>query len=195
MTKGWIGVAVIIAVAVLGFGTWWVYGLGQEDMSTSDGGAGMDGMAGEAPRFPPVAAYYEGERVLFAHPESSDPEISELLTDMMGSPVTTVPELAEAPESALGPVYVFTNGVRPDGPRGPLEFQPDVFDTAPGDDGYTPLRRLVLLTWNEDGTSAGPRLLTSAGEVEDAIEAGELSAERTDVVINAPLLTWPAGRR
>lgn len=190
--KSWIAVAAAIAVVVLGFGAWWTYGLDRGE--TSMGSGQMDGMtAGAAvPRFPPVAAYYDGERVFFAHTETSDREVSDMLTGMMDSPVITVPELARTPDAALGPVYVFTNGVRPDGPRGPLGFQPDVFDTAPGEPAYTPLRRLVQLTWTED---ARPRLLTSSAEIEQAVDAGELSMKRTNVVINAPLLTWPDGQR
>lgn len=190
--KSWIAVAAAIAVVVLGFGAWWTYGLDRGE--TSMGSGQMDGMTAGAgvPRFPPVAAYYDGERVFFAHTETSDREVSDMLTGMMDSPVITVPELARTPDAALGPVYVFTNGVRPDGPRGPLGFQPDVFDTAPGEPAYTPLRRLVQLTWTED---ARPRLLTSSAEIEQAVDAGELSMKRTNVVINAPLLTWPDGQR
>lgn len=194
MRKGWIAIAAAIAVVVvvLGFGAWWTYGLNR-DQEPMNGA--MDGMAApdDVPRFPPVAAYYDGERVFFAHTETSDPEIAELLTGMMaGSPVITVPELADIPEAARGPVYVFTNGVQPEDARGPLGYQPDVFDTAPGDPGYTPLRQLVLLTWSGD---AEPRLLISSDEIDQAVDAGELSAERSDAVINMPLLTWPAGHR
>jgi hypothetical protein len=203
--KSWIAIAAAIAVVVLGFGAWWTYGLDrgtgmQQGMSggqmgggqMGDGMDGMTDMAADVPRFPPVAAYHDGEQVFFAHTETSDPEISEALAGMMGSPVITVPELARTPEEALGPVYVFTNGLRPDGPRGPMGFQPDIFDSAPGDPDYTPLRRLVQLTWNNE---AQPRLLTSSDEVEQAINAGELSIQRTDVVVNAPMLTWPDGHR
>lgn len=197
--KSWIAVAAVIAAVVLGFGAWWSFGLDrgagmQQGMAGDMDGGQMAGMPapGDVPRFPPVAAYYDGERVFFAHTETSDKQISEVLTGMMGSPVVTVPELAQTPRDALRPVYVFTNGLKPDGARGPVGFQPDVFDTAPGDPGYTPLRQLVKLTWAD---SADPRLLTSADEIDQALDAGELRRERTSVVINAPLLTWPGGKR
>lgn len=201
--RAWIAVAVAIAVVVLGFGAWWTFGLDRgAGMRPGMGGGPMDSgadsdMAGmdtpdDVARFPPVAAYYDGERVFFAHTETSDPEISETLTGMMGSPVVTVPELAQTPEDTLGPVYVFTDGVRPDGARGPLGYQPDVFDTVPGDAGYTPLRQLVLLNWDND---AEARLLTSSAQIDKAVEDGELAVEHTGVVINAPLLVWPDGQR
>jgi hypothetical protein len=53
--------------------------------------------------------------------EASDPKVAKLLTNMMGSPVLTVPSLANASESMLANVYVFKNGVK--GKR-PFGFQP-----------------------------------------------------------------------
>ncbi len=102
-----------------------------EETTQEDGGMGeMSGMAApeDVPRVPPVGAYYEGKEVFFIHTETSDQEIADLLTGMMGSPVLVVPELAEIPEKALSKVYVFTNGVRGDGPLG---FQPDVSTPRP----------------------------------------------------------------
>jgi hypothetical protein len=156
------------------------------------GAATMDDM-GEmevaAPRIPAVGGFAEGQEIAFIHPEVSDAGVGEMLTDMMDSPVLVVPSLAEVPDEALASVYVFTNGVEG---MGPLGYQPDVFDHPPGTDGYTPLRRLTKVTW-EDETSA--RELKSAREVEEALQQGEISIEETDVVVNMPFLTWSDGKR
>lgn len=72
--------------------------------------------------------------------------VAEMLTRMMGPKVLVVPSLAEIPVWLLADVYVFTNGVRGDGPFG---FQPDVFDSVPGDARYTPLRRVNFFTWKQ----------------------------------------------
>ncbi|CAN5723337.1 hypothetical protein BH24ACT21_BH24ACT21_16530 [soil metagenome] len=155
---------------------------------------GMSGMGSmtvpdNVPRLPPVKAYYEGEEVFFVHPEASDEETADLLTDMMASPVLVVPELEQVPEEALSKVYVFTNGNEGDGPLG---FQPDVFDSAPGDENYSPLRRLYLVTW-KDASAAG-EIKTLQG-IREARESGKIEIERQDTVINEPFLTWPGGRR
>jgi hypothetical protein len=194
--RGWIVVALAIAVLVLGFGAWWTYGLDRGEMATGSGSE-MNGMSGmgtdeDAPRFPPVTAYYAGEEVLFAHTETSDPQVAEMLVDMMGSPVPVVPALAQVPDAALGELYVFTNGVTPEGGQGPLGFQPDVFGSAPGDDGYSPLVRITLVSWRD---SEEPRLLTLSADVREAADGGHLTLERTQTVVNAPLLTWPGGHR
>lgn len=157
-------------------------------------GGGMGAMDEDAPRFPPVAGFYDGSEILFIHSETSDAEIADLLTSMMGdSPVVVVEALAEVPERLLADVYVFTNGIQPDsGAMGPLGFQPDVFDSAPGDAAYSPLRRIVLVEWTAD---ANPRLLTSVGDVDEALNSGEVTVERTGKVVVMPFLEWPGGRR
>ena len=151
----------------------------------------MDGMAAPegVPRLPPVKAYYEGEEAFFVHTEASDKKIADLLTGMMGSPVLVVPELEQVPDKALSKVYVFDNGIKGDGPLG---FQPDIFDSAPGDENYSPLRRLYLVTWKDEGEA---RELKSLGKLRKARENGEMTIEKQDVVINEPFLTWPGGER
>lgn len=138
---------------------------------------------------PPVDGYLEGERIRFIHTEASDPKVASLLTNMKGSPVIVVPALAKIPQDALANVYVYTNGVRGDGP---FKYQPDVFDNPPGQAGYTPLRALNLVTWKSPDKA---RELKSAREVTEALASGEISIERPGVVINMPLITWPGGRR
>lgn len=138
---------------------------------------------------PPVKGYTEGKEISFIHTEASDAGITQMLTGMMGSPVLTVPSLAKAPAEMLANVYVFTNGIKGEGPLG---FQPDVFDNPPGTDGYSPLRALIQVTWKDEKSA---RILKSATEVKDAESKGEITIERASVVINMPLLTWPGGQR
>lgn len=199
--RSWLVVGVAIAAVTIGFGALWTYGLDRGTQMASmdrqaaaqaDGAMGT-AMSPEAPRVPPVFAYYDRQPIAFIHTEASDEQIAQALEGMMGSPVPVVESLAQVPDEALGNVYVFANGVKPDDtPLGPLGFQPDVFDSAPGDAEYTPLRRVVEVTWSDD---AEAEVLTSVEEITSARSAGELTFEPTDVVVNAPLLTWPRGQR
>lgn len=186
----WIAVAVAIAVVVIGFGAWWVWGLGQGMPMDDDMASGMGQMPRTDVRLPPVAGLYEGQQILFVHPEASDAEVAGMLTDMMGgSPVMVVPELAEMDAAARDEVFVFTNGIEGMGPFG---FQRDVFASVPGDDEYSPLRTVVLVTWHDEDQA---RELASADEIESAADAGEVELEQSDVVVNMPVLTWPGGQR
>lgn len=186
--RSWIVVAIVIAAVTLGFGAWWVWGLDRG--VAMDDMAGMDDMPHTDVRLPPVQGFYEGEEIFFTHPEASDPQVADRLTEMMaGSPVLVVPELADAPADAVGDIYVFTNGVEGMGPFG---FQLDVFPSAPGDEDYSPLRRVLLVSWQDEGEA---RELTAADEVVAAEQAGDLDVEVTETIVNMPFLTWPDGQR
>jgi hypothetical protein len=76
----------------------------------------------------------------------------------------------------VAPIWAFTNG--PDGQR-------NVIDVAPGDRGYTPLWRVVMVTWSEDAT---PRILRSAADVRRAARMGEVTLDQTQTVVNCPVL-------
>lgn len=134
-------------------------------------------------------AYAEGKEIYFTHTEASDTDIAALLTKMMSSPVLEVPALADVPDGALANVYVFDNGLEG---MGPLGFQADVFDNPPGSEGYSPLRKLNVVTWI-DPTKA--RMLTSVSEILDAERAGEVTITQPGVVINMPFVVWDGGQR
>jgi len=182
----------LLALAITGANAVWAQGTTEQKPAMQGGMVGNMTMPEDAPVVPPVTGYAEGEQILFLHTEASDEEIARVLTEMMGSPVLVVPSLAQAPEAMLANVYVFANGVQPDEPRGPLEFQPDVFDSPPEQSGYSPLRKIVLVTWQDEPSA---RILKSAAEVQAAINAGEVTTEEPGVVVNMPLLTWPGGQR
>jgi hypothetical protein len=138
---------------------------------------------------PAGKAYADGKEIFFVHTEASDAGIAETLTNMMKSPVLTVPSLALTPEEALADVYVFTNGVTGSGPLG---FQADVFDNPPGSPGYSPLRRLNLVTWQDENAASE---LKAAADVLAAQQSGALSIEQPGVVINMPFVVWDGGKR
>jgi hypothetical protein len=153
------------------------------------GGTGMEMDMGDAPSVPAGIAYAEGMEIRFIHTEASDPEIAQLLSDMMSSPVLHVPSLADVPETARARVYVFTNGVEG---TGPLGFQPDVFDNPPGTEGYSPLRTLHTVTWGDESQAIE---LKSVADLLQAEQDGLVMIEAQPVVINMPFLSWPGGER
>ena len=138
---------------------------------------------------PAGKAYAEGQEIYFTHTEASDSGIAETLTNMMKSPVLYVPSLALVPAEALANVYVFENGMAG---KGPLGFQPDVFDNPPGTDGYSPLRQIILVKW-ADGTET-----TEFKAVADILAAeadGQLTTKPSGVVVNMPFIVWDGGKR
>ena len=187
--------AVLLALAVAGY--WQLSssdeeGVHQPDMS-SERMQDMGGMAAmsDAPQLmnlaPLVKGYYDGHELFFIHTEASDRQVASMLTEMMGPQVVLAPRLAETPASLRAEVYVFQNGVEGMGPFG---YQPDVFSSVPGTEGYSPLRAIHLVSWNADAT---PRELRSVEEVQEAASRGEITINESGVVVNMPVLVWPGG--
>jgi len=141
---------------------------------------------------PMIDGYYNGERVFFVHTEVSDKAMAEMMTWMINFPTLHTSELKNIPEDDMSKVYVFTNGIAGSEPYGggPFMFQIDVFDSIPGQMGYSQFRVPHLVTWNDDST---PRVLTSIEEILEAESNGELTIQKTDNVVNAPMIVWKSG--
>jgi hypothetical protein len=138
---------------------------------------------------PAGKAFAEGKEIFFVHTEASDEGVAKLLSDMMTSPVLYVPALANTPAEMLANVYVFDNGLEGMGPFG---FQADVFDNPPGTAGYSPLRRVNVVTWVDP---AKARMFTSVAEIMSAVDAGEVTIAQPGVVVNMPFVVWDGGQR
>jgi len=138
---------------------------------------------------PMIDGYYNGEKVYFIHTEVSDSDTADMLGMMVNFPTLYVPELTNISLGDLGKVYIFTNGIPGSGPYGggPFFFQIDIFDAIPGQEGYGQFRTPYLVTWS--GNSS-PILLTSIEDLLEAEANGELSIEKTDLVVNAPMIVW-----
>jgi len=138
---------------------------------------------------PMIDGYYNGERVFFVHTEVSDKPMAEMMSWMINFPTLHVSDLKNIPQSEMSKVYVFTNGIAGSGPYGggPFMFQIDVFDSIPGQIGYSQFRVPYLVTWNDDST---PRVLTSVEEILKAESNGELTIQSTDNVVNTPMIVW-----
>jgi len=162
--------------------------MGSEMMS----GTMMSGMQFnvDAPiTMPLIDGYYNGEKVFFVHTEVSDKDISEMLTMMVNFPTLHVSALKNISPDDLATVYIFTNGIPGSGPYGggPFFFQIDIFDAVPGQNAYSQFRSPHLVTWSENSS---PRLLTSVEDLLEAEANGEVTIEKTDLVVNAPMIVW-----
>ncbi len=141
---------------------------------------------------PMIDGYYNGERVFFVHTEVSDKAMAEMMTMMINFPTLHVSDLTNIPQGEMSKVYVFTNGIAGPGPYGggPFMFQIDVFDSIPGQMGYSQFRVPHLVTWNDNST---PTILISVDEIFEAESNGELTIQKTDNVVNAPMIVWKSG--
>ncbi len=141
---------------------------------------------------PMIDGYYNGEKVFFVHTEVSDKAMAEMMTMMINFPTLHVPDLKNMPPDEMSKVYVFTNGISGSAPYGggPFMYQIDVLDSIPNQMGYSQFRVPHLVTWNENST---PRILTSVDEIFEAESNGELTIQKTDNVVNSPMVVWKSG--
>ncbi len=163
--------------------------MGSSGMMSSSTMSGMQFSVDAPITMPLIDGYYNGEKVYFIHTEVSDKDISEMLTMMVNFPTLHVSELKNISPDDLAIVYIFTNGIPGLGPYGggPFFFQIDIFDVVPGQEGYSQFRSPHLVTWSENSS---PRLLTSVEELLEAEANGEVTIEKTDLVVNAPMIVW-----
>lgn len=133
--------------------------------------------------------YYNGGDVFFIITDSSDSTHADIISENQGWKVELAPLLSNAPDSALSPTYMFTNGVEGDGVHG---YQSEVFTSTPAQpETYSALTSHVHVTWNDDST---PRILDSEDMILAAEENGELVLTDLDVVMNMPHIIWPDGQ-
>jgi hypothetical protein len=81
-----------------------------------------------------------------------------------------------APGNAILPIWTFTNGVR---------GQRNIADVVPGTTAYPPLWRVIEVTWT---AGAERRLLRSFEQLQRARRAGDVTLERTSMVVNCPFV-------
>ncbi len=136
---------------------------------------------------PLTPGYANGHSVFYISTEASDKDLASLMTNWTGARVAYAPALANTPPSALSNIYAFKNGVEG---TGPLGFQPNVADSEPGDSGYSPLWRIVLVEWKE---GIVPSELKSEEEITSAVQEGRVSIEPTSMVVNCPFVKWEGG--
>jgi hypothetical protein len=136
---------------------------------------------------PLTRGYANGHEVFYISTESSDKDLAAHLTNLTGSRVVYAQSLANTPPLALANIYAFKNGIEG---TGPLGFQPNVADSEPGQTGYSPLWKIILVQW-KDGVTATE--LKSEQEITAAIGDGRLTIEPTSMVVNCPFVKWEGG--
>ena len=136
---------------------------------------------------PLLKGYENGNELYFIATDVSDEKTAAFATNLTGFKVNYAPALAHTPQTARAQAYAFANGVAGEGPFG---FQLPVVNAKPGDEGYSPLWQVNLVTWNDNATA---RELRSIEEITTAEQNGELSINTTNTVVNHPAIKWQNG--
>lgn len=136
---------------------------------------------------PLIKGFESGNEIYFIGTDVSDKNAAEQLTRMTNFTVNFAPVLSETPESAQGQVYIFTNGIAG---KEPNDFQQPVVNAKPGDETYSPLMRVSMVTWNDESAA---KELKSVQEIVDAEKNGTIAINKTNIIANHPAIKWQGG--
>ncbi|MFN2435149.1 MAG: hypothetical protein ABR515_07215, partial [Nitrososphaeraceae archaeon] len=140
---------------------------------------------------PLLKGYESGNEIYFIGTDVSDKQTAEQLTEMTNFTVNVAPILSQTPETARGQIYLFTNGVPGNGPNG---FQLPVLNANPANQSYSPLVQVNMVTWNNTGADVSPgKELKSVQEIMSAQKGGQLTIQKTDIIVNHPAVKWEGG--
>ena len=132
---------------------------------------------------------FNSSAVFYIITDSSDKELGKKITEKQGWTVETAPPIADAPETALQKIFVFTNGISGEGIYG---YQSEVFSKTPGQESeYSALNSVVEVSWKP---GQNKKIFESAEEILEAGDGGRIEIKETNLVINAPQIIWPEGQ-
>ena len=132
---------------------------------------------------------YNGNQTLYIITDSNQEKFANTISEKQEWRVEIAPLLSTTPESLLGEIYLFKNGINGDGLYG---FQEEVFSNTPDQyEEYHALRKVVNVSWK-----LGQNFDT-LNSVEDIIQAeknGRIETEETKIIVNTPQIVWPNGQ-
>ncbi len=129
---------------------------------------------------PVEKGYVNGNLSYFISTDASEERIVSSVTNTTKFDVNYAPTLSNTSEIARQQGYVFTNGILG---NGTFEHQLPVASATSGDEGYSPLFEINYVKWNNESQA---RILKSTADIIDAQSKGEISIEKSNVIINSP---------
>jgi hypothetical protein len=119
-------------------------------------------------------AVFQGKDVFFVRTDTSDQSYAKQ------EKLVWAPRLSSLiPDGLTGSAYLVTGGT---------SGQPVLLSSEPGRPDYTPAWRLHRTSWKQS-----PEPLSSIDDVEQARDAGRITVEDTDIVLNAAVVKWSSG--
>jgi len=119
--------------------------------------------------------FFEGQDAWFIRTDASDADFA------VAEGLVWVPLLSRAlqAEGSFASIYLFDQGA---------EGQRVVISTVPGRPEFTSAFRVHRVAF-----SGAPALLNAEAAIREAEQAGSVTVEQTDIVVNYPLVLWPGG--
>lgn len=128
-----------------------------------------------------------GKTVYYVITDSSNNLVANTISERQNWKVQPSPMLAHVPITSFGNIFIFNNGISGNGTRG---YQDDVLSYTPSDKQYSPLSKVVEVSWN---VGRGPFVLNSTKAILDANMTGKVKLTVTDTILNTPAVVWDSG--
>lgn len=128
-----------------------------------------------------------GKTIYYIITDSSNNLVANTISERQNWKVQQSPMLAHVPLTSFGNIFIFNNGIAGNGTRG---YQDDVLSYTPSDKQYSPLSKVVEVSWN---IGRGPFVLNSTKAILDANMTGKVKLTVTDTILNTPAVVWDSG--
>ncbi len=129
-----------------------------------------------------------GKAAYYIITDSSNNLVANTISSKQNWKVQLSPVLAHVPITSLGDIFIFTNGITGNGTQG---YQNDVLSFTPSDKQYSPLSKVINVSWN---VGRGSLILNSTQAILDANMTGKIKLIVTDTILNTPEVAWDGGK-
>ncbi len=126
----------------------------------------------------------DGKAVYYIITDSSNNLVANEISEKQNWKVQLSPKLVYIPTTSYGNIYIFTNGLTGNGTQG---FQDDVLSFTGSDKQYSPLNKIIKVTWN---IGRSPFILNSTQAILNANMSGKVELTVTDTILNTPQIIW-----
>ena len=132
---------------------------------------------------------FESGPIHYIITDTNDETFAKDITEKQKWKVELAPPLENTPQSSLGDVYIFKNGI--DG-SGIFGFQNEVFSSTPNlTDEYSALRTVNEISWKKGQNAEN---LDSVDSIKKAEKDGRIEISKKKIVVNMPQIVWPDGQ-
>ena len=131
---------------------------------------------------------HNGNEILYIITDASSKDYVNTISEKQEFNIQLSKSLENIPENNLQKIFLFKNGIKGDGIFG---FQNEIFSNTPEQSNYTPLGKIIEVTWKPGQKQI---VFESADEILDAEKSGRIKFHETNVVVNSPQIKWSSNQ-
>ncbi len=131
---------------------------------------------------------HSGNEIFYIMTDASSKDYVNTISEKQEFNIQLSKSLENIPENNLQKIFLFKNGIKGDGIFG---FQNEIFSNTPEQSNYTPLGKIIEVTWKPGQKQI---IFESVDEILDAEKSGRIKFNETNVVVNSPQIKWSSNQ-